>query len=481
MRLYNASEDEVAKKTKNAIISADLKSALVPERLALQEFKKHEQEVVKRNQISIRDLNLVAFLSATDYEHSWGDLQTEIAKRYEYLIGGVDPTLNKKKAYEIDNIMQKAEEARRKLDPHIHLYLLATQGKVKLQCHDPLLASQRPKPDEKELAQTYIAFANACTSYIKAKEELNNLLKEGGALLVVSKKIEKIEQDRVSFDENLLIAKNAYDDAMSKSKAANPEDGKIEGFATELKNSFDKLAATPKVDAMTNDKILSRLLDEGKLEQIKKNKVAIDEVIQALQGNLKADAKPALKRLAAISDFEKALTVDSTPPVSALILQSEFLRLEANGIEKHIFRAKERIALLEKKRAAIMDEILFLNEASKSHDTFLTTCTQRPVLYVSFRLATPICRLLLAKALSGYANAMTFGKTEQELIDYQLIEQGHDAALDDSETAFAQTDNLIHIPVDQLAKIYAGGIKSDDLSNLIHALGLTAIAVRVKK
>lgn len=481
-RLYRASEDASAQKAKNAIVAADLKNALAPERIALQEFKKREQEAVRRDQIGIRDLKLIALLSATDKEHGWDFLQTEIEKRYDELINGTS-----KEGVEIQTKVGLVEVAQSTLDPHIRTYLMASEGKVKLQCRDPLPESQRP-PDRTDLAFTYYPFVDACKAYIEAGKNLDALQQKGGMLQVVATKIKEIERDQALFEENLFIAKKVYADALSASKAAKPEDGKIEGLAASLKKSFDGLATTSEFNALANDKILSRLLDEGKLEQVKKKKAAIDEVIQALQGNVDAEAKPALKRLSAISGLEKVLTAEPAPPVSALILQAEFLRLEASGIEKHVTRAKEKIALYMKKRATILDEIIFLNEATKAFDAFqaLKTlknkkeCPEKTTIHENFLSATKECRLHLAQGLSGFVNAMTFGKTEQELIDYQMIELGHDAALDDSETALVQTDNLIRVPLEQLAKIYSDGFKPEDLSNVIHALGLSAIAVRVK-
>jgi hypothetical protein len=78
------------------------------------------------------------------------------------------------------------------------------------------------------------------------------------------------------------------------------------------------------------------------------------------------------------------------------------------------------------------------------------------------------------------ANAWTLGRAEYEKLEYQLIGQAHEGALDNSEIALAQADALIRIPLEQVAKAYASGVRPEDLANLIRALGLSAIAVRVK-
>jgi hypothetical protein len=209
----------------------------------------------------------------------------------------------------------------------------------------------------------------------------------------------------------------------------------------------------------------------------------LESLIQSFDAEAAASGTTtAQERLTALRNLSDALSAPTMTPLTALILQSEHLRLEAGGIERHVARANERVALLRKKQASMVDEVRFLNSAQKALTDFSGAgrCAKQGSLYDTFLSTTANCRFLLAQALSDYVNAATFGKTEQELIDYQLIAQGHEAALDESETALAQTDNLMRVPASQLAKAYGGGLKSDEISNLVNALGLGAIAARVK-
>ena len=166
--------------------------------------------------------------------------------------------------------------------------------------------------------------------------------------------------------------------------------------------------------------------------------------------------------------------------MSALILEAEFLKQEVDGLQKHITRGDERIALLRKKVNALEQELISLNEANKALGTYSKTCPKEGSLYADFNKGDEGCKLLLAQALSDFSHSMTLGRAEQELIDYQLIAQGHEAVLDDSEVALVQTENLILTPVTQISKVYASGFKPEDLSNIINALGLSAIALSVK-
>ncbi len=475
VRIYSASDDEVAKKAKESIVSADLKSSLKPERLAVQDFNKKEQDAVRRNQNSLRDSTLVAILSSTDNKNSWDELRRRIDDRRKALIGdNKSPEI----AIQIETAIRQARDAESYLEPLRQTYLTPTKRQVILQC--PINESQRPT--DVMLVPLFSTFENACKTYTEAKASLERLEKQGGEFLVAKLSIEQIEVARNLIKQQLAIAKKNYTDALAVTKPPPAQAGKLEDLSETLKKRFESLGTLTQTTALSSNPILSRLLDEGKLEQFKARKDEIDQLIQALKGDTPAEATAIQKRLAAISALEKAIITEQ-PLMSALILEAEFLKQEVDGLQKHITRGEERIALLKKKITAMEQEIFFLNEADKALLTIAKKRSVCPVtgsLYSDFNKGDEGCRLLVAEALSAFINSMTIGRAEQELIDYQLIAQGHEAVLDDSEVALAQTENLILTPVIQISKIYASGFKAEDLSNLINALGFSAIAIRVK-
>ena len=161
----------------------------------------------------------------------------------------------------------------------------------------------------------------------------------------------------------------------------------------------------------------------------------------------------------------------------------------------------ERVELLRRQRAALVDEVMFLADAVRQLESYgappsagtvgspasagsepppSAACPRAGALYDDFVKATPTCKATLARVLASVSNARTLGRAEHEKLEYMLLAQAYEAALDDSETAIAQVDSLIRIPLEQLAKAYGSGIRAEELSNVINALGLSAIAVRVR-
>ena len=471
VRLYNPADDAVAKKASDAVVAADLKSALVPERAAMQELSKREQEAVKRDQYALRDRKVAAILSATSEKFGWDFLADEMSNRIKALAGSVEASRA------VETALLKRDDAAAKLPPLRQNYLIVTRGRVGLSC--PIGTAQRPAAGS-ELEQAIKSYESACNVYQVAIADLFKSM-GAGELAELTRRMAEIEAGRVSYEAELEKAKAAYQEALAKSQAVGDPTSKNSNLTT-LKSRFDELGTLAKPRVLLENKVLAKLTDSGKLEKVKVEIKAIENLIQAFDGELPASGTTsAQERLAALRNLADALAAPVRAPLTALILQAEHLRLEASGIERHVSRAKERIALLRKKQASMIDELLFLNSAQRAMSDFAgAKCQKSPALYDSFLSKKPNCRFLLAQALSDYVNANTFGKAEQESIDYQLIAQGHEAALDDSETALAQTDNLMRLPVSQLAQAYSGGFRPEEISNLVNALGLGAIAVRVK-
>jgi len=95
--------------------------------------------------------------------------------------------------------------------------------------------------------------------------------------------------------------------------------------------------------------------------------------------------------------------------------------------------------------------------------------------------ASLACRELMVSALLRYANSWTLGRFVQEEMDYRVIGLRHLAVIDQSEVAFAQWENVLSVPIGQLVEYHSGGIRPEDVANLINALGLGAIGYGVNK
>jgi hypothetical protein len=62
-----------------------------------------------------------------------------------------------------------------------------------------------------------------------------------------------------------------------------------------------------------------------------------------------------------------------------------------------------------------------------------------------------------------------------------LISLDHEQALDASEFALALWKHMIATPLEEFVGYHASGIKSQDIANLINAVGLAGIAIGVNR
>lgn len=477
--LYRQTDDQSAQAAYKAFVDSDLKNSLAAERTSLADFAKREQNVVRRDQISLRDRNLVAILAASDEKTSWDYFEGEIAKRLKILLGEPS-TLPSTIGQQFETALKGMADAHAKFDPARQTYLLASKGKIALKC--PVPSGQRPSVEEPVLQIAIQSFDSLCNQYLTEKKKIDDLAGTTSILGKANQQIHQIAEERGALEVSLAGAKSNYKNALTQiQQTSQTESGALESAAKSLKEKLDKLyQPLEKSSALAADRILSHLELVGAIEKLKSEKVAIDDLLTALAQPEQESVRPALTVAAALSSFEKAITTEKYPQVSSLLLQSEHLRLEVQALQRKVDRAEERVSLLQLKRSALIDEVVFLAQAQKALATSRGVCKRNQNLYDDYRAGGQNCKALIADALVGYSNSQTLGRARQELIDYQLLAQRHESLLDESETALAQTDNLIRVPLAQLSKLYASGIKPEDLANLIQAFGFSAIAINVK-
>jgi hypothetical protein len=85
----------------------------------------------------------------------------------------------------------------------------------------------------------------------------------------------------------------------------------------------------------------------------------------------------------------------------------------------------------------------------------------------------------VVSALLLYADSWTLGRLPEQEIRYLLISLDHGAAIDSSEVALLQWQNLVAVPLGELVSFHRSGITSDEIGKLLEVLGLAAIAARL--
>lgn len=476
LRLYNAGQDEIAKKAAAAVNEAEISKSLASEREAMLTLTKSEQDAVRRDQLGRRDRRLIAWLSATDQKHSWDSLDSYVSKRIQDLTGTSNTDLIKR----IDGNSAVLKTSRETFDREAKNLLNVTGG-VELNC--PIQESQQYPNDPEKRAILGLAYS-ACKIMLEAQQNLAINNAAGGLMKTLSDELKEISEGQQKIEDNLKHAKQRYDAAL-KTLKANPGDASATAGVKAALEYLEKLPSEESLKKISADPVLKRLVDEGKIAQLEKKRELVRGLLTALDtGKPPESSSDDQKNAAAIGALWHAIGDQPPPPMIGLLMQSEFLRQERNGLQMQVNRAKQQIQLKQAKLASMQDEVSFILRAEKAKQAYADMGSRCPStngqsMYEAWEKASMSCRNLIAQRLISVLNAMTFGEAQQELIDYQLIAQGHDAALDSSEVAINQVESMIQVPMTQLSKAYGSGITPQQLGNLINALGLGAIAVGV--
>lgn len=486
--LYRAEDDQQAKAALKAVQDSDLRQSLVPERAALADRAKRKQEVVKRDQLAMRDLELALYLGGSSEKYTSKIFKENINKRLSTLIGTSDQSENVDLAQKLETERIGIMKSRSDVELERDKYELGTGSRNTLQC-PPVGDIPEPESSHKMHSKLFGAFKDVCEAYQKDLADEKKAAKPKSALFALNQKLSDIEAEKSRITKEIDTYKKQYDEELKAvKKKQSREPGVVAKEAEYLQSKLKKLdnVATAKSSELAKNPVLAKLVDEAKVEKLTRQKQAIYDLLASLQSEQPgADAPSYQVRAYLIADIVNKVTGGQALEASDLMLQAELYRLQADAAQRRVTKANERVTLLHKKRGAMQDEILFLNEARRSMDaakciTPVAPSTQARSLMAAYMGKDPDCKISVAKALIAYSNALTLGRLEQELADYQIIAQDEDIVIDDAENALAQHESVMRIAVQQLAKYYASGIRPEEIANLVQAFGLGAIALNVK-
>jgi hypothetical protein len=489
--LYSKQDHELARQAQAAFDKADVSESLEAEYVLLADMLAHELAIVRRHTLARRDAELVAIIGATDDASSWQFLKTRIAARERDLIGEGGQVVE---LYQAVALLPAHERFLR--DHQTDYELLRQPG-------DPILSCPPPRPPARTepspvARPSFQAFAEQCARYQAALATLRDFAAPGSELGRINRDLAAIEELVRGVAAQVaaqLSAQRALEDQVAAARKA----GASIDIGKELAARRDRVArlvASIAKHLGSAREVASRLgmsdlaLDTA-MTRIEEQRQAVDHLVEFLiqcQGELPARFPPEIQLSLAIARTVPAIALDLRggrrfPRVGALVLESEHLRLEAEALAARRARADKRRALLAQKRDALTTELRYLGQARAVLER-LDEPTRRQPLFDAYR-KNELVRHAVAEALLAYANAWTVGRVAQEEIDYMLIGQAHEGALDASAAALAQWENLIRVPLAQLVALHSAGITSDDISriigHLITAAGLTAVAVGVNR
>lgn len=508
--LYSKQDHELARQAQAAFDKADVSASLEAEYVLLADMLAHELAIVRRHTLARRDAELVAIIGATDDASSWQFLKTRIAARERDLVGEGGQVVE---LYQAVALLPVHERFLR--DHQTDYELLRQPGDPTLSCPPPRPpattekpgstpgATPGPKPEARiepspAARPSFQAFAEQCTRYQAALATLRDFAAPGSELGRINRDLAAIEELVRGVAAQVaaqLSAQRALEDQVAAARKANASIDIGKELAARRDRVARLVAPIAKHLGSARD-VASRLgmrdleLDTA-MTRIEEQRQAVDHLVEFLiqcQGELPARFPPEIQLSLAIARTVPAIALDLRagrrfPRVGALVLESEHLRLEAEALAARRARADKRRALLAQKRDALTTELRYLGQARAVLER-LDEPTRRQPLFDAYR-KNELVRRAVAEALLAYANAWTVGRVAQEEIDYMLIGQAHEGALDASAAALAQWENLIRVPLAQLVALHSAGVTSDDISriigHIITAAGLTAVGIGVNR
>jgi hypothetical protein len=158
----------------------------------------------------------------------------------------------------------------------------------------------------------------------------------------------------------------------------------------------------------------------------------------------------------------------------------QHMSAETDAAKRRLTHAQNRYQFLHEKQGFMMREITLLSKAQQNVLVFSNALAGADSKVRTTPLSAAVVKLnsdqaeQTYNALINYSLSWKLGRVGEETADYKIIAERHQAALDDSEIALAEWDNLIGVPMSQLVALHGSGIKPETIAHLISAVGVAA-------
>jgi hypothetical protein len=479
VHLHSEANYEVATKAQTAFDDAKLASSVADERTRLTQILQRELTAVRRQTLATRDAHLLAILVGGDFDTSWGQFDRAATGRLDQLLGK-----NRSVVLTLGDALNRLKSAQERLRDKEFAYRRLRPGPDDPVLKCPIPAAPAPPPQRLALREAYTGYVEDCQTVTEHKRIIESSGASGSQwqqLVLELAEADTQQRKTAEFVEQLkkdyARAKTAHEAALKGANASV-----IQTTAAALQTGladFDVLGAAGQIAA------LQEQLD------------ALNAILEALTKGVdssKPATDPSQQTVLRIASFLPALekrigTAYRYPGVAPLLLAAEHLRLQLAAAQQTLGTQRSRLNLLRKKLDAMATEMTLLNTASRwmtGVDTLLdqkskNPCKRTAAFVVDYSGWSPNCREQVVAGLLLYADSWTVGRLPQHEIDHLLIGLRHAASVDASENALLQWQNLIGVPLAQLVAFHKGGITSEDLANLINAIGLGGIAVGVNR
>jgi hypothetical protein len=333
----------------------------------------------------------------------------------------------------------------------------------------------------------------ACARVEKTRatlKSLENVLRRDPAYREIDDDIARLEQ---SVRDNEAAAKKAAEqyekakkqladaeDHLAKETAAKDKDAKriedakdgVKKAVTGLNGALDAAKSFPLLEAAVKSDLLAEIVTNAKF-------LSGDKTTAAHQKTKKFVA--ALDRY---PDIAARLRAARDPGVNVFLLELALQRLEYQKLATEQAASRELLTILKAKRETHIEAVTAWARVkaliARPEKDFPRAVQDR---LARERVATVLSDdpPVVKQAVVNYAAAKLLEDAELPAFDIRLADRYYRLSLDFSETALQARNDLIRAPLQEITAYHEGGIRSDEVAALLHAIGLGAVGVGVNQ
>jgi hypothetical protein len=290
------------------------------------------------------------------------------------------------------------------------------------------------------------------------------------------KALDTIRNEAAPLKKKYLEARAAYDEAV----AAYERDSTLLAKVQEKANAVREAAAGL---AELQDAFSIQLLSEGRLKSIDsffKTVASTDP-----KADLPKDANRTAAALALLPDLvdksRESLAEAKKPLTFPLLMRRNYEQLRLEAATREIAAREAMVALSRELADAIYAEASQLSMASTSFTTAGLSGTSTDTVLAAFGSSDKNKKEQLYDGAARYLDALNRLEARRYKLEYMRLAATHELSLTYSEVNLKQWEALIGTTVNQVADYSAGGIKAQDITDLINAAALIYIGVGVNK
>lgn len=336
-----------------------------------------------------------------------------------------------------------------------------------------------------ELAKTCKEVGEAGDTEAGAIEAIEAYRQLGGEM---AKAVKQYDTDKAALDAvrgneaPLKVAYKAARDEYDKAVADYERDSTLLAKVQEKASAVREAAAGL---AELQDAFAVELLAEGRLKSIDSFFKTVASTDPA--ADLPKDANRTAAALALLPDLvdksREALAEAKKPLAFPLLMRRNYEQLRLEAAKREIAARQAMVDLSRDLMDAIYLEAGQVSHAARSfRDAGVGEDSSVTILAVfDARNTKKDQRELLYNAAGRYLDALNRLEARRYKLQYMRIAATHERALAYSEVNVKQWESLIGTTVNQVGDYSAGGIKSQDIMDLINAAGLIYIGVGVNK